>query len=115
MDSDPGDKDFIFSGIVHGFHLVNDISTVSSADCNNYRSAENPDVKPALDKLFYDELCFHRIQVVPDKPLRVNAIGGVKKKDTGEPRPITDMSRSFNNSLDDFIYILRILPLQNYR
>ena len=71
MDSDPGDKDFILSGIAHGFHLVNDLSTVSSADCKNYRSAENPDVKPALDKLFHDELCSHQIQEVPHKPLRV--------------------------------------------
>ena len=63
----------------------------------------NNDVKAALDKLFYDELCFHRIQEVPDKPLRVNAIGSVKKKDTGEPRPITGMSRPFNNSVNDFI------------
>ena len=103
MDSDPGDKDFILSGIAHGFHLVNDLSTVSSADCKNYRSAENPDVKPALDKLFHDELCSHRIHEVPHKPLRVNAIGCVIKKDSGDPRPITDMSRPLNNSVNDYI------------
>ena len=103
MDSDPGDKDFILSGIAHGFHLVNDLSTVSSADCKNYRSAENPDVKPALDKLFHDELYSHRIQEVPHKPLPVNAIGCVIKKDSGDPRPITDMSRPLNNSVNDYI------------
>ena len=96
MDSDP-DKAFILSGIAHGFHLVNDLSIVSPADCHNYRSAENPAVKPALDKLFQDELCFQRIEEVFNKPLRVNAIGSVTKKDTGEPRPITDMSRPLNN------------------
>ena len=104
MDSDPRDKDSILSGIAHGFHLENDISTVLSADHKNYRSAENPGVKPTLDKLFRDELCFHRIQVVPDKPLRVNAIGSVKKKETGKPRPITDMSRPFNDSVNDYIF-----------
>ena len=109
MDSDPGDKDFTLSGIAHGFHLVNDLSTVSSADCKNYRSAENPDVKPALDKLFHDELCSHRIQEVPHKPLRVNAIGCVIKKDSGDPRPITDMSRPLNNSVNDHI------PCESYR
>ena len=103
MDSDPGDKDFILSGIAHGFHLVNDLSTVSSTDCKNYRSAENPNVKPALDKLFHDEFCSHRIQAVPHKPLRVNAIGCVIKKDSGDPRPITDMSRPLNNSVNDYI------------
>ena len=103
MASDPGDKDFILSGIAHGFHLVNDISSVSSADCANYLSAENPAVKPALDRLFQDELRSHRIQAVPYKPLRVNAIGSVQKKDTGEPRPITDMSRPFNDSVNDHI------------
>ena len=40
MASDPGDKDFILSGIAHGFHLVNDLSSISSADCTNYLSAE---------------------------------------------------------------------------
>ena len=102
MDSDP-DKAFILSGIAHGFHLVNDLSIVSPADCHNYRSAENPAVKPALDKLFQDELCFQRIEEVFNKPLRVNAIGSVTKKDTGEPRPITDMSRPVNNSVNDYI------------
>ena len=102
MDSDP-DKTFILSGIAHGFHLVNDLSIVSPADCHNYRSAENPAVKPALDKLFQDELCFQRIKEVFNKPLRVNAIGSVTKKDTGEPRPITDMSRPLNNSVNDYI------------
>ena len=55
------DKALILAGIAHGFHLVNDLSIVSPMDCHNYRSAENPAVKPALDKLFQDELCFHRI------------------------------------------------------
>ena len=64
---------------------------------------KNPDVKPALDKLFHDELCSHRIQEVHHKPLRVNAIGCVIKKDSGDPRPITDMSRPLNNSVNDYI------------
>ena len=108
MDSDP-DKTFILSGIAHGFHPVNDLSIVSPADCHNYRSAENPAVKPALDKLFQDELCFHRIEEVFHKPLRVNAIGSVTKKDTGEPRPITDMSRPLNNSVNDYIYPVNLI------
>ena len=95
MVSDPGDKDFILSGIAHGFHLVNNLSSISSADCTNYLSAENPAVKPALDRLFQAELRSHRIQAVPYKPFRVNAIGSVQKKDTGEPRPITHLSRPF--------------------
>ena len=103
MASDPGDKDFILSGIAHGFHLVNDLSSISSTDCRNYLCAENPAVKPALDRLFQAELRSHRIQAFPYKPLRVNAIGSVQKKDTGEPRPITDMSRPFNNSVIDHI------------
>ena len=32
-----------------------------------------------------------------------NTNGRVQKKDTGEPRPITDMSRPFNNSVNDYI------------
>ena len=106
MDSDP-DKALILAGIAHGFHLVNDLSIVSPVDCHNYRSAENPAVKPALDKLFQDELCFHRIEEVFNKPLRVNAIGIVTKKDTGEPRPITDISRPLNKiEIDLFTDVL---------
>ena len=89
--------------ILHGFHLVNDLSSISSADCTNYLSAENPVIKPALNRLFQAELRSHRIQAVPYKPLRVNAIGSVQKKDTGEPGPITNMSRPFNNSVNDHI------------
>ena len=34
MDCDPN-KAFILAGIVHGFHLVNDLSIVSPADCHS--------------------------------------------------------------------------------
>ena len=85
-----------------------------SADFTNYRRAENPTVKPALHRLLQNEFPSQWIQAVPQKLLRFNANGSVRKKDTGEPRPFTDMSRPINpltaewalrvlNSVNDYI------------
>lgn len=45
-------ESFIINGIAHGFKLVPDLSLVTPADCANYRSATDPNIKPLLTELF---------------------------------------------------------------
>ena len=97
------DRDFVLSGICLGFPLVLDISEVSPADECNYKSALNCDTKPILDELFREELLTQKLTEVQDKPLRIQAIGAVPKKDSAVPRPITDCSRPFGDSLNSYI------------
>ena len=97
------DRDFVLSGICLGFPLVLDISEVSPADECNYKSALNCDTKPILDELFREELLTQKLAEVQDKPLRIQAIGAVPKKDSAVPRPITDCSRPFGDSLNSYI------------
>ena len=97
------DASFLLDGIAHGFRLVSDISTVTSCDSKNYRSAIDVTTKPRLDKLFLEELQLQRFTRVDDKPHRIQAIGAVPKKDSSTPRPITDCSRPLHDSLNSYL------------
>ena len=97
------DAHFLLDGIAHGFKLVPDISLVSSCDSKNYRSAKDGTTKPLLDKLFLEEVQLQRFTLVDTKPHRIQAIGAVPKKNSTTPRPITDCSRPFHDSLNSYL------------
>ena len=100
---DDPDRDFILQGIAQGFDIVEDLSSVPTADCSNYASATDKKWKPKLDALFQRELNEGYISQVDYKPLRINSIGAVEKQDMGDPRPITDMSRPLGDSVNEQI------------
>ena len=97
------DAPFLLDGIAHGFQLVSDISSVTTCDSKNYRSAIDAATKPRLDKLFLEELELQRFTRVDSKPHRIQAIGAVPKKDSSTPRPITDCSRPLHDSLNSYL------------
>ena len=98
------DKVFLLDGIKNGFRLINiPIEYVLPADSSNYRSALTTEAKPFLDKLFSEELKAHKISRRQTKPLRIQSIGAVSKRDTSAFRPITDCSRPHANSLNSYI------------
>ena len=96
------DAPFLLDGIENGFKLVNiPISSILPSDCKNYKSAlEN---KITLDKLFRKEIELGRFSRQYEKPIRSQAIGAVPKKDSLVPRPITDCSRPYDNSLNSYM------------
>lgn len=50
------DAKFLLTGLAEGFRLVTDITLVTSAFCEKYRSALGPKVKRLLDELINEEL-----------------------------------------------------------
>lgn len=73
--------EFIISGIAGGFKLVDDMSIIRAAECVIYKSALSPTVKSSLDKLFREELFNDRILLQHAKPIQINAIKAVPKKE----------------------------------
>ncbi len=90
-------------GLANGFLLLPPDTCVLSASCSNYDSALQPDVKSFLDTLFASELAEGKISGQSHRPLRINAIGAVPKRDSTDFRPITDCSRPLHDSLNDYI------------
>ncbi len=97
------DSDFLLDGLAHGFRLVSDDTKVSPASCDNYVSALTPAASAFLTGLFTKELSQGTISSQEARPLRLNALGAVPKKDSTDLRPITDCSRPFNNAINDLL------------
>ena len=96
---------FLLDGITYGFKLIDfPIEEILPSDAHNYSSALSEDNKATLDKLFQSEIMLGRFTKQLIKPFRIQAIGAVPKKDSTVPRPITDCSRPFNNSLNEYLY-----------
>ena len=73
--------DFLIDGVENGFKIINQPPhSVSSSDQKNYSRALCGDAKPLLDSLFCEELALGRIARQHEGPLRIQAIGGVRKK-----------------------------------
>ena len=99
------DADFLLDGIAYGFKLITfPICEILPSDAKNYSSALCPENKTTLDKLFKAEIELGRFTLQTFKPIRIQSIGAVPKKDSAVPRPITDCSRPFENSLNAYLY-----------
>lgn len=89
--------------ISEGFRLVLDVATVSPLDAKNCRRALCSESKPHSNSLFQCERNAALITEWPRKPIRVHSTGDVQKKGSLVPRPITDCSRQFADSLNSYI------------
>ena len=99
------DAPFLLDGIYNGFKLINfPLSDMLPSDAKNYKSALCPENKSFLDTLFRKEIALGRFTKQTRKPIRIQSIGAVPKKDSKVPRPITDCSRPFTNSLNSYLY-----------
>lgn len=88
----------VLDGISWRFKLVDDISVISAADCNNYSTALQRGTKLFLDETFCEELRCGKLTLVYGKPLRIHATGAVDQF-----RPITDCSRPYYGFLNSYI------------
>lgn len=107
MDNDK-DKEYLLDGVTNGFNIIDDVDKLISYECENYKSAENPDAKPKLDKLLKQEIASGKISQVQDKPQCIHSYGAVPKKGTDELRPVTDCSRPFGVSINEHIEYKRM-------
>ena len=101
MDNDK-DKEYILDGVTNGFNIINDVDKLISYECENYKSAENPDAKPKLDKLLTQEIASGKISQVQDKPQCIHSYGAVPKKGTDELRPVTNCRSGWPRSTPSF-------------
>jgi len=101
--TDP-DRDFLINGVTNGFKLFDEDPADLNYECANYASAEGQPAKAKLDHLYRAELEEQKISKVFNKPKCVHAIGAVPRKDRNDPRPITDCSRPYDGSINDYMF-----------
>ena len=72
-------------------------------ECENYKSALKGQFKIKLDKIFHSELQEQKLSVVEVKPTCIHAIGAIPGKDRDDPRPITDCSKPYKISINNYM------------
>jgi len=99
LQGDP-DRDFILSGVQHGFHIVDSSDQPEPAETDNYPStAQNHE---AVEKQILTELEEGRYVKTTGKPLLISALGAIPKEDGGI-RLIHDCSQPQGTSLNDYV------------
>lgn len=103
---DVADKEFILTGIEHGFDIVNPEAIPPIAEEKNHQSAspQNPSYEK-INRQIIHEIEHGNYVITPTRPKLVSPLGAVPKPDGGV-RVIHDCSRppgiSLNDNADDF-------------
>ena len=97
------DREYIMFGVLNGFKIVSDDTLIVPYEVENYHSADCNNNKYFMDDMILEDIRFGKISQVDVKPTCIHAYGAVPKKDTSELRPITDCSRPYGISVNDFI------------
>ena len=95
-------RDFILSGLKHGFDIVDKFDCFEEVDCDNYSSATSPETRGKVEQVILEELQAGNYKVAESKPAIVSALGAVPKQDSDEIRVIHDASRPPGKSLNTF-------------
>ncbi len=102
LPPDLPDREFILKGVNEGFFIVNKNSNFSEKiRCENYRSATDPVVKPAIEAQILEEISNGRYLVVSKPPDIISALGAVPKKGSDRWRLIHDCSRPEGRAIND--------------
>lgn len=96
--------EYLWSGVYHGFRIVDTDADISGYLCSNYSSVLENESAEFINSLIMQELLHEKFVLADHKPLCVHALGAVRKK-SGGYRPITDCKRplfeSINNYMED--------------
>ena len=95
------DENYLLNGIIYGFDLIDDNVDPLPAECHNYISATDVEVKDKVEKQIIMEIDHGRYTIVNKRPTIVSALGAIPKKDSDEIRIIHDCSRPIGTSLND--------------
>ena len=99
--SDDFDKDFIFSGIENGFHVVDQTDIVQNVHCKNYKSILEDSVKDIAEDQIRHEIDVQNYIVCSSQPQIVSSLGAILKEN-GKVRLIHDCSRPDNVSVNSY-------------
>lgn len=94
--------DFILSGILNGFRIVDEDAEIKSYFRSNYSSILQGSFMDQMSSNIELEEKLGKITRVDTRPYCVHAIGGVRKKD-GTLRPITDCKRPIGHSVNNYM------------
>ena len=92
---------FIWSGFVNGFAIVDD-DCPASYFCQNYDSILESKAYEEMSHLLRQELSEHKVSRVESTPTCVHSLGAVWKSN-GKLRPITDCSRPDGASINNYM------------
>ena len=99
--NDDYDKDFLLEGIISGFNLVDDNVIPIPADCTNYLSATDPEIKSKVEGQIKWEIKHGNYEITDKRPVIVSALGAIPKQDSSDIRLIHDCSRPIGTSVND--------------
>ena len=99
--SDDFDKCFLLDGIVNGFNIVDDDVTPLPADCHNYLSATDPEVRHKVESQIKWEIEHGNYEISVKRPVIISALGAIPKHDSTDIRLIHDCSRPVGTSVND--------------
>ena len=95
------DREFILSGIREGFDIIPGTRDIPQSECDNSRSATNPDTKPKVDKQIHEEISQGHYVVTKDKPRIISSLAAIPKGDNSDSiRLIHDASRPEGQSVN---------------
>ena len=99
LAQDPA-RDFILDGLTHGFRIIEQHSEIHPAECENYKSATNPEVYNKVEEAILSELCEGRYIATQERPKIISALGAIPKSNSDKIRLIHDASRPANYGLN---------------
>ena len=94
------DRDFLLTGIKHGFNIVDNLDLQNNVEQQNYNSTLIH--KQAVQKQILEEIEENRYQIVNEKPALISALGAIEKGE-GKIRLIHDCSRPPSHALNDYV------------
>lgn len=101
LKDDP-DKDFILTGIEHGFRITDQDSVFQSVDRDNYRSATNPDIRDTVESQILMEIAEGNYRICVNKPTIVSSLGAIPKPNSDKIRLIHDCSQPSDKAVNTF-------------
>ena len=102
FEMDPEIKDFLHTGVLNGFAIVDSLDNISGYENGNYRSVLFGEAHNCIDKLIREEYSDGKFVSADTVPLCVHSLGAVPKAD-GSYRPITDCSQPEGISINNFM------------
>ena len=101
-ESDSIKRSYLADGIMNGFRIVDDNANIDPYECPNYGSVLHSDAFEFVDNLIRSELSDEKFVFSEFSPHCVHSLGAIPKQDGGF-RPITDCSKPYGISINNFM------------
>ena len=98
-------REFLLTGIVHGFQLVPANAYLQPAEMDYHRSATDLAVRDQVESTLLEEIAAGNYMVAMEKPIIVSALGAIPKPDSNEVHLIHDCSQPEGKGLNTYVDI----------